>query len=104
MHARVATYEYTGDAQELGQRAEEGLLPIFQAQPGFKEYTVVATEGKIISFSAWDSTESAEAANSAAAQWVQENMADQIELKKIHLGEVLISTTLGISTKAGVSA
>jgi heme-degrading monooxygenase HmoA len=103
MHARVATYTYTGDAQDLGRRAEEGLLPIFQAQPGFKAYSVIATDEKIISFSAWDSAESADAADAAAKQWVQDNLADQIELKKAHFGEILFSTTLGISTKAGAA-
>jgi hypothetical protein len=103
MHARIATYTYTGDAQAIARKAEDGLLPILQAQAGFKAYSVMATDEKIISFSAWDSAESAEAANSAALQWVQENIADQIEHKSTHFGEILIGTTLGISTKAGAT-
>jgi hypothetical protein len=35
MVARIATYAYSGDAQELGVRAEAGILPILKAQPGF---------------------------------------------------------------------
>jgi heme-degrading monooxygenase HmoA len=104
MHGRVAIYTYTGDALELGRKAEEGLLPIFESQPGFKAYTVFATDEKIISFSAWETAEAAEAANRAAADWVAENMADQIELHKSHIGDVLIATELGVSTKAGVTA
>ena len=65
MHARVAKYTYSGDVHELAGKAEDGLLPIFQAQPGFKAYSIVATDEKIISFSAWDSAESADAANAA---------------------------------------
>jgi heme-degrading monooxygenase HmoA len=104
MHTRIAKYTFTGDAQELARRAEEGMLPIFQAQPGFKAYTLVSTGEKIISFSAWDSAESAEAAGTAAADWIQENMADSIELKDAHIGEVLFSTVLGVSTLSGASA
>jgi heme-degrading monooxygenase HmoA len=103
MHARIAKYTYSGDAQELARKAEEGMLPIFQSQPGFKAYSLIATDEKIISFSAWDSAESADAANAAAAEWVAENMADQIELKNVTLGEVLFSTALGVSTKAGAA-
>jgi len=104
MHGRVARYGYTGDAHELAQRAEEGMLPIFQSQPGFKAYSLLESGGEIISFSAWDSTESAEAANSAAAGWIAENIGDRIQLKEVVIGEVLLSTTLGVSTKSGVTA
>lgn len=104
MHGRVATYTYTGDAIDIARKAEDGLLPIFQSQPGFKAYLVIATDEKIISFSGWETAEAAEAANTAAADWVAENLADQIELHKTHIGDVLISTALGVSTKAGVTA
>jgi heme-degrading monooxygenase HmoA len=104
MHARIAKYTYTGDVQELARRAEEGMLPIFQAQPGFKAYSVAAAGEKIISFSAWDSAESAEAANAAAAKWVQENFADQVELVDSQIGDILFSTTLGVSMLAGARA
>ena len=104
MHGRVATYTYTGDAQELTRRVEEGMLPILQEQPGFKAYSIFATDEKVISFSAWDSAESAEAANATVAKWVGENLADQVELKKAHIGEITLSTTLGVSTKAGSAA
>jgi heme-degrading monooxygenase HmoA len=104
MHARIAKYTYTGDAQELARRAEEGMLPIFQAQPGFKAYSLVNTGEKIISFSAWDTAESAEAANAAAASWIQENMAGSIELKDATIGEILIGTAIGVSTLTGARA
>lgn len=104
MHGRMARYTYSGDVQELARRAEEGMLPIFSAQPGFKAYSLIESDGEIISFSAWDSAEHAEAANTAAASWVAENMAGEIELKEARVGEVLLSTALGVSTTAGVSA
>ena len=52
---------------------------------------------EIFSFSVWDSAEEAEAANAAAAGWVAENMADDITLVETNFGELLLSTTLGVS-------
>jgi hypothetical protein len=100
----MATYRYSGDAHELAQRAEEGMLPIFRAQPGFKAYSLATAGDEIISLSVWDSAEQAEAANAAAAGWVAENMADSIELIDAKVGEVLLSTTLGVSATAGARA
>ena len=104
MHGRMARYTFSGDVQELAQRAEEGLLPIFETQPGFKAYSVIDSDGEIISFSAWDSAEQAEAANAAAAGWVAENMTGEIDLKEVRFGEIVFSTTLGVTTKTGATA
>jgi len=104
MHGRMARYTFSGNAEELARRAEGGLLPIFQAQPGFRSYSVIESEGEIMSFSAWDSAEQAEAANAAAADWVAENMTEEIDLKEARIGEILFSTALGVSTKAGATA
>jgi hypothetical protein len=104
MHARIARMEFTGDAHELATRAEEGLLPILRSQPGFKAYTVVESGGEIFSFSGWETAEEAEAAGTVALSWVAENMADDIDMKETHIGEILISTTLGVGTKAGATA
>ena len=103
MHGRFARYGVTGDVAEIARRAEEGMLPIFQAQPGFKAYSLLESEGEVLSFSAWESAESAEAANMAAADWVASNLADRIQLKETKIGEILMSTTLGVSTKAGAA-
>jgi hypothetical protein len=104
MHGRVATYSYTGDALDISRKAEEGILPIFQSQPGFKAYAIFATDEKVISFSAWETAEAAEAANASVATWVADNLADQIELHKAHIGEIFVSTALGVSTKDRVTA
>jgi hypothetical protein len=104
MHGRMARYSFSGDSQDLTRRAEEGMLPIFEAQPGFKAYSLIESDGEIISFSAWTSPDAAEAANAAASRWVAENMAGEIQLKEARIGEILLSTTLGVSTKSGVGA
>jgi hypothetical protein len=104
MHARFARYAFSGDALEITRRAEEGMLPIFQSQPGFKAYTIFEGDGEIFSLSTWESADAADAANKAAAQWVGENLADKVQMKESRICEVHLATALGISQKAGVSA
>ncbi len=104
MHARLARYTFSGDAEEIARRVEDGMLPILQAQPGFRAYSVIESDGEIFSFSGWDSAEQAEAANAMIAGWVAENIAGDVQLTEARLGEVRLSTTLGISTKAGATA
>jgi heme-degrading monooxygenase HmoA len=104
MHARFARYAFEGEAQKIARRAEEGMLPIFQSQPGFKAYSIFESDGEIFSFSAWESADAAEAANAAAARWVAENLADKVQLKEARIGEIHLSTALGVGQKAGVSA
>jgi hypothetical protein len=97
----MARYTFSGNAQELAQKAEEGIVPIFKGLPGFKAYTIAESDGEIFSFSVWESSEQAEAANSAVSDWVAENMAGEIQLTETRFGEILVSTTLGVSTAAG---
>lgn len=103
MHGRFARYGVTGDVAAIARQAEDGMLPIFQAQPGFKGYSVLETDGEILSFSAWESADSAKAASMAAAEWVAENLGDRLQLEETRIGEILFSTTLGVSTKAGAA-
>jgi hypothetical protein len=103
MHTRVARYSYSGDAHDLGRRAEEGMLPVFQAQPGFKGYTLVDSDGEIISISSWDSAADADEASALAVEWIAQNMAGEIELKDARVGEILFSTVMGVSAKTGAT-
>jgi hypothetical protein len=98
MYARLATYKYSGDAGELARRAEEGMLPIFREQPGFRSYSIAEDAGEILSMSVWDRAEQADAANAAAADWVKANMADDLELQDVRTAEVLLSTALDVSS------
>jgi hypothetical protein len=101
MHARFARYTFTGDAQEIARKAEEGALPIFKSLPGFKAYSIAESDGEIFSFSVWETAEQAEAANIAVADWVAENLAGDVELTESRFGEILVSTTLGVSAISG---
>jgi heme-degrading monooxygenase HmoA len=98
----MATYSFSGDADDLARRAEEGILPLLESQPGFKSYTVAVGDGEIFSMSAWDTRADAEAGSEAVAAWVAENMAE-ITLKEVRYAEIKLSTTLGVST-AGAAA
>jgi hypothetical protein len=104
MHARIANYRLTGDAHGLARKAEESLLPIYKAQPGFVALNVVANEDSLTSASAWESIEHAEAATPIVAEWVAENIADDIELIDIRYGEILIATALGVSALSAAKA
>ena len=97
MHVRMARYSFTGDAHELARRAEAGMLPTFEKQEGFQAYSLAATGDEIWSLSVWDSAEAAEAANATAAAWVAENMAGELELIERRTGELLLSTSLGVT-------
>ena len=101
MHARLARYTFSGNAQEIARKAEEGALPIFKSLPGFKAYTIIESDDEVFSFTAWETAEQAEAANIAVADWVSENLAGDVQLTESRFGEVLMSTALGISTTAG---
>jgi heme-degrading monooxygenase HmoA len=100
MIARMATYTFTGDAKELGERAESGILPVLQGQAGFEAYSVAATDSEILSLSVWDTRENADAGNAAVADWVAANMAGELTNPEIRFADVLFSTTLGVSTLA----
>jgi len=97
MHARMATYSFSGDAQDLARRAEQGILPIFQGQDAFRAYSIAAGDGEILSMSVWDTRADAETGNEAAAAWVADNMAGELELSNVRFAEVLFSTALGVS-------
>ena len=102
MHARIARYGYSGDVHELARQAEEGIGPLYQEQPGFQAFSVAADGEELFSFTVWESADQAENASKVAAGWVQENLGDRMELREVKVGELLISTSLGVSTKAAV--
>ena len=94
-HVRIGVYALTGGtAKEVGDRAQEGMLSVFRAQPGFQAYGLAETqEGKLISVSLWDSGEQAQQANELAASWVSENLADRIRLESTEVGDFMFFET-----------
>jgi heme-degrading monooxygenase HmoA len=104
MQARMATYSFSGDAQDLARRAEEGILPILKSQPGFKSYSVAIGDGEVLSLSVWDTRADAEAGSEVVGSWVAENLAGEIDLINVRYAEIMFSTTLGVSTLSGATA
>jgi heme-degrading monooxygenase HmoA len=104
MHSRIARYSFTGDAEQIARKAEEGMLPIFREQPGFLAYTIIKAGDEIVTVSAWETAEAAQAADALSRNWNSQNLADKVELKDARIGEILVSTALGASTKAGATA
>lgn len=90
-HVRIGLYEILdGSAKEVGELTEEGMLPIFRAQPGFRAYGLAEADGgRLISVSEWESAEQAERANELAAAWVRENLAGRVRLQSAQVGDFL---------------
>jgi heme-degrading monooxygenase HmoA len=103
MQARMANYSFSGDADDIARRAEEGILPLLKSQPGFKSYTVAIGDDEVFSMSAWDTRANAEAGSEVVAGWVAENFADELTVKDVRYAEVKFSTTLGVTTAGAVA-
>ena len=106
MFARIATYRFTVDPNELAKKVEGGLLPIFMKQPGFRDYALFAdtkeaqpepNERQFIAITLWDSLREAQAGVAAAWEWVRENMSDELEWTDTVFVDVLLSTSFGMS-------
>ena len=104
MIARLATYRASGDPMALARKAEEGILPLFREQHGFRSYSVAIDGNEVLSLSVWDSRADAEAGSELAADFVRNNMAGQLEMIETRYGDVAFSTTLGVSTMASATA
>jgi hypothetical protein len=88
-HVRIGIYSLEqGTAEEAAELGRKGMLPIFQAQPGFKRYGLaLLDDGTVASVSVWETHAEAEAANAAAADWVAANLADRVRLQDTHVGD-----------------
>jgi hypothetical protein len=89
-YLRMATYGINkGTFQELADTAKTGMLPKFQQQPGFVRYGLADLGDKTaLSISVWETRDQAEAAAPVAATWVNEHLADSIELRTNSVGDL----------------
>jgi hypothetical protein len=89
-HLRVATYTINeGTFREIADRAQEGMLRIFKDKPGFVRYGVADIgDKKAMSITLWETHDQAEASVPAAANWVQENLGDRVELRSSYVGDL----------------
>jgi Antibiotic biosynthesis monooxygenase len=93
MHARIVIYKMkSGTMEAVLKKAETGLLPIFQRQPGYRSYQVVGTgEDSVVSFSTWDTEAHCREAVKIAKKWVDENIGPDVASAVTHIGPVLFS-------------
>ncbi|MFM8304596.1 MAG: antibiotic biosynthesis monooxygenase [Actinomycetota bacterium] len=89
-HFRVALYDVTsGTAQESVEIARTQMIPLYQAQPGFVRYEVgILDTGGICSFSIWETAAEAHVAAAIAHEFVMENLANRLQLREEHTGDM----------------
>lgn len=89
-HFRVAMYDtVSGTAEEAVEIARKDMIPLYEAQPGFVRYEVgVLDDGGVLSFSVWETDEEAHRAIEIAADWVKGHLADRIEKREEHTGNL----------------
>jgi hypothetical protein len=87
---RIALYNtISGTADEAVEIARRGMIPLYEAQPGFIRYEVgTLDDGGIVSFSVWETEGEAKRAIELAHDWVKENLADRVKLRDEHTGSM----------------
>jgi hypothetical protein len=89
---RVALYDITsGTFDEIRNKAEAGMVPLFQQSDGFVSYGVARIDkDAFISLSTWETRAQADAATTKAADWVNANGKDQFTLRESYVGDLAI--------------
>jgi uncharacterized protein YcbX len=101
MHARVAFYRLrSGTFEQVVEIVEApgGLLEIFRGRPGFQSYELIETGAGLVSVSHWESSEQADAATRAAADWVAGHIDHLVKLQQSDTGEVVLSSLATAAT------
>jgi hypothetical protein len=89
-HVRIATYEIrNGTFEDVAKLAEDGMLRTFRDQPGFIRYGLADLgDKKCLSLSLWETRKDAESSVPVAADWVQKNVSERVELKSTQVGDL----------------
>lgn len=91
---RVALYDIkSGTFDEVVGQAKKGMVPLYQASPGFVSYGVAQVDKtSFISLSTWESRAQADTATAKAADWVKANSRDHFALRENYVGDLAIDT------------
>ena len=79
--------------EEAAKRAEAGLAPILQRNPGFRGYYVIdAGDGVGCSITVFESREAAESTREEALAWIEKNLSDLYsEPPQVTAGDVVVT-------------
>ena len=92
-YTRIALYDIKsgGSYAEILSKAKAGLLPMFQASPGFETLGLAEVDKTaFVSVSTWRTREQADAATTKAADWVKDNGREQFALRHNYVGDLTI--------------
>lgn len=79
MYTVIRRYQDVANTGEVARRAIDEFAPLLRDQPGFQGYWVVdAGDGVLATITAFETEDAAVESNSAAATWVQENVANLV--------------------------
>ncbi len=96
MFATIRRYTVKpGSMKDVAQQVQNGLVSIVSKQPGFISYHALDAGNNVaISVSLYHDRAAADAANKAAALWVQQHIAPLTgAAKEVIVGEVIASST-----------
>src|SRR5690348_15435194 len=93
-HTRIALYDIkSGTYEDILSKAKAGLLPLFEASPGFESLGVAEIDPtSFVSVSMWKTREQADAASKKAADWVKDNSHEYFELRHNYVGGLSLDT------------
>jgi heme-degrading monooxygenase HmoA len=91
-YIRIALYDLKpGNYADVVSKANAGLLPLFQASPGFQSFGVSEVDkGSFVSVSTWQTREQADTATAKAAEWAKANSSEQFTLRHNYIGDLAI--------------
>jgi hypothetical protein len=93
--------------EEAAKRAEAGVGPILQRNPGFRGYYIVdGGDGVGVSITVFESREAAESSREEVVGWIEKNLSDMFrEPPQITAGEVIVAVeSTGASGRPGAGA
>jgi heme-degrading monooxygenase HmoA len=91
-YIRIALYDLkSGTFADVVGKATAGLLPLFQASPGFESLGVSEVDkDSFVSVSTWQTREQADTATAKAAEWVKANSDERFTLRHNYIGDLAI--------------
>ena len=93
MFAVIRRYNINAhSAEKIMQRVRDGFVPIVSGLPGFVSYDVVrASDETLVTFSVFESRQSADESSHLASNWVHDNLSSLIRNAPVIMsGEVVL--------------